>query len=103
MRHPRDRGTPEIEAFLTHLAVAEQVAASTQTQALSALLFLYRQVLKLELADSVDAVRAKRSRYLPTVLTPEEVRAVIQHLSGVYQLVVQLLYGSGMRLTEGLQ
>jgi integron integrase len=102
-RHPLEMGSAEIEAFLTDLAVNQQVAASTQNQALSALLFLYRAVLKQELDMSIDAVRAKRSRYLPTVLTREEVFAVIQNLPGVHQLFVQVLYGSGLRLTEGLQ
>ncbi|APB33131.1 integron integrase, partial [Gloeomargarita lithophora Alchichica-D10] len=94
-RNSRNIGGSEINAFLTYLAVEEKVAASTQNQALSALLFLYREVLHLELDLNLDAVRAKRSRYLPTVLTPEEVKAVILHLSGVHRLVVQLLYGSG--------
>lgn len=101
-RHPKDMSNKEIEAFLTYIAVNDQVAASTQNQALSALLFLYREVLRQELDLAVDAVRAKRSRYLPTLLTKEEVLGVIQHLSGVYQLVIQMLYGSGLRLTEGL-
>lgn len=95
-------GAPEIEAFLTHLAVQERVAASTQNQAFSALLFLYREVLRQELDESIDAVRAKQPRQLPTVLTKEEVRLVIQQLSGVPQLVIQVLYGSGVRLNEGL-
>jgi integron integrase len=102
-QHPRELGNPEIEAFLSHLAVDQQVAASTQNQALSALLFLYRDVLKLELDIQVNAIRAKSSRYLPTVLTKSEATAVIRQLSGVYQLVVQLLYGSGLRQTECLQ
>ncbi len=102
-RHPKEMGSAEVEAFLTHLAVQEHVAASTQNQALSALLFLYRQVLEQPLALPIDAVRARLSRYLPTVLTPEEVNAVIEHLSGTYRLIVQLLYGSGLRLTEALQ
>jgi integron integrase len=102
-RHPLEMGSAEIEAFLTDLAVNQQVAASTQNQALSALLFLYRAVLKQEFDMSIDAVCAKRSRYLPTVLTREEVLAVIQNLPGVHQLFVQVLYGSGLRLTEGLQ
>jgi integrase len=101
-RHPKDRGSAEIEAFLTHLAVHDQVAASTQNQALNALLFLYREVLKLDVAQ-VNAVRAKRSQYLPTVLTKEEALAVIQNIEGVPQLVVKLLYGCGLRLTEGLR
>ena len=102
-QHPKDMGVPEIEAFLTHLAVSEKVAASTQNQALSALLFLYQSVLKLPLDDSVNAVRAKRSKYLPTVLSKTEVRAVLQETSGVFQLLLKLLYGSGLRLNEGLR
>jgi len=102
-RHPKEMGGEQINAFLTHLAVEERVAASTQNQALSVLLFLYREVLHLELDLDLEAVRAKRSRYLPTVLTPEEVKAVIVHLSGIYRLVVQVLYGSGLRLAEAQQ
>ena len=102
-RHPKEMGGEEINAFLTHLAVDGKVAASTQNQALSALLFLYREVLHLDLDLDLDAVRAKRSRYLPTVLTPEEVKAVIVHLSGIHRLVVQVLYGSGLRLAEAQQ
>jgi integron integrase len=100
-RHPAEMGTPEVSQFLTHLAVSEQVAAATQNQAFSAIIFLYRYVLQQELVG-VDAMRAKPSRYLPTVLTPDEVQAMIQALHGVYKLVVQLLYGSGLRLSEGL-
>jgi integron integrase len=102
-QHPREMSGKEIEEFLTHLAVEENVAASTQNQALNAILFLYKEVLKQELDLKVDAVRAKRSRYLPTVLTKEEVLAIINNLSGVYQLVVKLLYGTGLRQTECLQ
>jgi integron integrase len=102
-RHPKDMGVPEIEAFLTHLAVKECVAATTQNQALSALIFLYKQVLQQPLDDRIDAIRAKRSRKLPTVLTPDEVRSVIQQMSGVHRLIVQLLYGSGLRLREAMQ
>jgi integron integrase len=101
-RHPKDMGSAEIEAFLTHLAVEEKVAASTQNQALNAILFLYKEVLKQDLDLKVDAVRAKRSKYLPTVLTKEEVVKIIQQLSGVHQLLIKLLYGTGLRLTEGL-
>jgi len=101
-RHPRDMGVVEIEAFLTHLAVDGRVAASTQNQAFSAVLFLYRSVLEIEVEQPIQALRARESRYLPTVLTPEEVRTVIEQLGGVYQLVVQLLYGSGLRLREAL-
>jgi integron integrase len=102
-RHPKDMGVPEIEAFLTHLAVTENVAASTQNQALSSLLFLYRHVLEIELDDRIDALRARTSRYLPTVLTPEETKDVIKWMSGVYHLLAVLLYGSGLRLQEALQ
>ena len=102
-RHPKEMNGKEIEEFLTHLAVEENVAASTQNQALNAILFLYKEVLKQELDLKVDAVRAKRSRYLPTVLSKEEVLAIINNLSGIYQLVVKLLYGTGLRQTECLQ
>jgi integron integrase len=102
-RHPDQMDAPEIEAFLTHLAVHESVAASTQNQALHAILFLYKHVLQQELQLQVDAVRAKRPHYLPTVLTPTEVCSVLQKLSGIHQLIAQLLYGSGLRLNEALQ
>ena len=88
-RHPKEMNGKEIEDFLTHLAVKENVAASTQNQALNAILFLYKEVLKQELDLKVDAVRAKRSRYLPTVLTKEEVFAIVNNLSGVYQIIVE--------------
>jgi integron integrase len=102
-RHPQEMGVPEIEAFLTHLAVQENVAASTQNQALSALIFLYRQVLEIELDERIEMLRARRSRYLPTVLTTAETKEVLSHLSGVYRLLAILLYGSGLRLQEVLQ
>jgi integrase len=87
-RHPKEMGKAEIEAFLTHLAVEGQVSASTQNQALSALLFLYREVLNLDMAG-IDAVRAKRPQYVPTVLTKQEAIAVLQQCDGIYQLVVK--------------
>lgn len=99
-RHPKDMSTPEIRAFLTHLAVERHVAASTQTQALCALLFLYREVLMIELDDTIDAVRAKHSENIPTVMTKEEALKVIDCVSGTCQLMAQLLYGSGLRLME---
>jgi integron integrase len=102
-RHPKDMGEAEIEAFLTHLAVDGNVASSTQNQALSALLFLYRNVLKQPLSESIDAVRARQSKHLPTVLTPDEVRRLLQQLEGTHQLLAKLLYGSGMRVKEGLR
>jgi integron integrase len=100
-RHPAEMGRPEVEAFLTHLAVDKKVAASTQNQALSAILFLYRYILKIELTD-IDAVRARQSRNLPTVLTPQEVRTIIAQMDGTYRLIIQLLYGTGMRMSEAL-
>jgi len=102
-QHPKDMGAAEIEAFLTHLAVDGQVSASTQNQALSALLFLYRYVLHQEVSESIEAVRAKPSRYLPTVLSKAEVRSILQQVSGEPGLVIQVLYGSGLRLNEGLR
>ncbi len=99
-RHPREMGAPEIGAFLTHLAVNEKVAASTQNQAFSALLFLYRQLLQIELPESIEAVRALRPRRLPTVLTPEETHRLLEQMTGTPQLMAQLLYGSGLRLME---
>nr|MBC7244615.1 integron integrase [Chloroflexota bacterium] len=101
-RHPKEMGASEVEAFLTHLAVKENVAASTQNQALSALLFLYQEVLHKDLGP-IDALRAKKPKRLPTVLTKDEVRWVISHLSGPHQLMAKLLYGSGLRLMECLR
>lgn len=101
-RHPREMGSAEIEAFLTYLAVDQRVAASTQNQALCALLFLYREVLHQDLGD-IQAVRAKRTHRLPTVLTREETLRVIGFLAGTYQLMAKLLYGCGLRLQECLQ
>lgn len=95
MRHPRDMDTPEIEAFLNHLAVNQQVAASTQNQTFSAILFLYNQVLQKPLSAKIDALRAKPSQRLPTVLSQNETRALLKALSGTYQLVARLLYGTG--------
>ncbi|MBI1880119.1 MAG: integron integrase [Chloroflexi bacterium] len=102
-RHPQEMGIPEIEAFLTHLAVRENVAASTQNQAFSALLFLYREVLRQELDGPINAFRAKKSRRLPIVLTQSEVRHILAAMSGQHHLMAQLLYGSGLRLSECLR
>lgn len=95
-------GSTKIEAFLTDLAVHQKVAASTQNQALNAILFLYREVLRQDLDLKVDAVRAKPSKYLPTVITKDEMFAIIKNMSGVHQLLIKLLYGTGLRLSEGL-
>ena len=102
-RHPREMGGPEVEAFLSHLATEGRVAASTQNQALSALLFLYREVLQFELPWLDGVVRAKRSQRVPVVLTENEVRALLARLDGTKWLVASLLYGTGMRLLEGLR
>jgi len=99
-RHPREMGGAQVEAFLTHLAVEGNVAASTQNQALSALLFLYREVLHQDLDVPIESVRAKKPKRLPTVLTRAEARKIIESMSGVYQLMTKLLYGSGLRLME---
>lgn len=103
MKPPREMGAAEVEAFLTYLAVDLKVAPSTQNQALSALIFLYREVYGQDTDWGLNAVRARPTRYLPTVLSLEEVQAVLRHLSGVYLLVAKLLYGSGLRLSEGLK
>ncbi len=99
-RHPVEMAGPEVTQFLTALAVQDKVAASTQNQALSALLFLYREVLGVELPWLDEVVRAKRPQYLPVVLTRDEVRAVLQRLDGVPRLMAILLYGAGLRLLE---
>ncbi len=102
VRHPAEMGAAEVQAFLTHLAVEGNVAASTQNQALSALLFLYKKVLHQDLGP-IDAMRAKKPKRLPSVLTKEEVHSVLGHLSGTHLLTAKLLYGSGLRLMECLR
>ena len=99
-RHPQAMGSAEIEAFLTHLAVAGKVSASTQNQALSALLFLYKEILSIDLPWLNEIVRAKQPQRLPTVLTRTEVQAILVRMSGTYGLMANLLYGTGMRLME---
>jgi len=96
-------GTRKVEEFLTHLAVEGKVAPATQNQALNALLFLYGRVLEQPLEERVNAVRASKAPRVPVVLTPEEARHLIALLSGSPQLVVKLLYGSGLRLMEALR
>ena len=102
-RHPQELGASEVSAFLTHLAVDRSVAPSTQNQAKSALLFLYRVVLQVQLPWLDEVVAAKDQRRLPVVLTPSEVRALLHELNGTMGLVAALLYGTGMRLLEGLR
>ncbi|MFN4341193.1 MAG: integron integrase [Azonexus sp.] len=102
-RHPAEMGAAEVEAFLTHLAVEGKVAASTQNQARSALLFLYKEVLGSELPWLNNVEQAKKPRRLPVVLNEDEVRAVLARLDGVHWLVAALLYGAGLRLMEALR
>ncbi|MGH7301996.1 MAG: integron integrase [Candidatus Rokuibacteriota bacterium] len=100
-RHPAEMGASEVTQFLTALAVERKVAASTQNQALGALLFLYREVLQQNLPWLDDLVRARRPQHVPVVMTREEVRAVLQHLDGIPRLLALLFYGAGLRLLEG--
>ena len=102
-RHPRDMGAPEVQAFLTYLAVERHVSPSTQNQAKAALLFMYRHLLKVDLPWLSEIVQAKRNPRLPVVLTPGEVRTLFDQMEGVMALVARLLYGTGMRLMEGLR
>ena len=99
-RHPQEMSAAEVEAFLTHLAVEGQVSASTQNQALSALLFLYKEVLAIDLPWLGNVVRAKQPKRLPVMLTRSEVRDVLVRMNGVYGLMANMLYGTGMRLME---
>jgi integron integrase len=102
-RHPETMGEEEIAAFLSHLAIHQHVAASTQNQAFSALLFLYQQVLDRKLDYIAGVERVRRPAKLPVVFTRAEARAVIAHLKGDYRLMTELLYGSGLRLMEALR
>jgi len=102
-RHPRELGAGEVRAFLTHLAVDRRVAPSTQNQAKAALLFLYRHLLNVELPWLTEVVQAKGAPRLPVVLTVGEVRTLLDQMDGVMALVARLLYGTGMRLMEGLR
>lgn len=104
IRHPAEMGRIEVEAFLTSLAVERNVSAATQNQALSALLFLYKEVIEIELPWLDNVTRAKKPARLPTVLTQEETAALLDRLdNGEVKLIVRLLYGSGLRLLEGLR
>ena len=102
-RHPSEMGVPEINAFLSHLAVEEQVAASTQNQALNALVFMYRYVLYQDLDGDINPIRAKAPERLPVVLSRSEVRVLMGQLSGMHLLMAQILYGGGLRLLECLR
>ncbi len=100
MKHPAELGASEIESFLTSLAVERHVSSSTQNQALSGLLFLYREVLEIELPWLADIERSKRPKHLPVVLTQDEVIAVLRQLDGTTALILKLAYGTGMRIME---
>ena len=102
LRHPREMGAPEVQAFVNHLAVDRRVTASTQNQALSAILYLYKQVLEIELPWLEKLVHARKSVRLPVVLSRSEVRSLLSCLSHPSDLVARLLYGSGLRLLECL-
>lgn len=99
-RHPREMGKPEIERFLSHLAINRNVATSTQNQALNAILFLYKHVLDMAVDDYIDATRSKKRKRLPTVLHVSEIRRLFECISGTNELMAKLLYGSGLRLME---
>jgi integron integrase len=103
LRHPSELGPEHVRAFLSHLATEGEVAASTQNQALAALLFRYKVVLERPLGEIANVARAKRSRRLPVVLTREEVRALLKELKGTNRVIASLLYGSGLRLMECLR
>ena len=96
-------GKPEIEAFLTHLAVERKVSPTTQNQAFSAILFLYKEVLGIDMSSwNIQALRAQERKHIPQVLTKDEVKSVIDNLTGTYQLIVYLMYGCGLRMSEAL-
>jgi integron integrase len=103
MRHPAEMAEPEINAYLTQLAVKEKVSASTQNQALSALLFLYRHVLQREIGNLGEVIRARKPKRIPVVMTRDEVKAVLGHLHGDKGLMANLMYGAGLRLMECLR
>jgi len=102
-RHPLEMGKVEIEQFLTHLAVNKKVSPTTQNQAFYALVFLYQEVLGIDMKQqNIQALRAKERKHIPVVLTKDEVKSVIVELTGIYELVVSLMYGCGLRMQEAL-
>ncbi len=103
IKHPIEMGAAEVEEFLTHLAVERHVAASTQNQALAALLFLYREVLSVDLPWLEKFMPAKKSNHVPVVLTKAEVKSILENLTGTNWLIANLLYGAGLRLHEALR
>ena len=102
-RHPKDMAKEEIEQFLTYLAVEKKVSPTTQNQAFSAILFLYREVLEIDIIDwNIQALRAQERKHIPVVLTKDEVQKIISNLTGVYQLIIYTMYGCGLRMSEAL-
>ncbi|BCD61515.1 integron integrase [Nitratiruptor sp. YY08-26] len=103
-KHPKDMGKIEIEEFLTHLAVNKNVSPTTQNQAFNAILFLYKEVLGIDTKDwNIQALRAKRKEHMPVVLTKDEVRQIIFNMTGIYKLMLELMYGCGLRMNELLR
>ncbi len=103
-RHPKEMGIPEINQFITHLVVERKASASTQNQAVSGILFLYRYVLNIQLqGDILEFIRPKKGKRVPTVLSKDEAKAIISKMTGPYKLMVQVMYGGGLRLMECLR
>ena len=103
-KHPKDMGKAEIEEYLTSLAIKNRVASSTQNQAFSALLFLYKDVLGVDMSEwNIQALRAQERKRIPVVLTKDEVKLVIENLKGIYKLITMLMYGCGLRMNEVLK
>ena len=102
-KHPMEMGKEEIEAFLTFLATKKRVSPTTQNQAFAAILFLYKEVLGIDMSEwNIQALRAQERKHIPVVLTKEEVQKVLQNLNGIYKLIVTLMYGCGLRMNEVL-
>ena len=101
-KHPVEMSKVEIERFLTYLAVDKSVSPSTQNQAFSAILFLYREVLGIDMSDeNIQALRARERKHIPVVLTRDEIKIVLGNLCGVYEVIVSLMYGCGLRMLKG--
>ena len=102
-KHPKEMGKIEIEQFLTNLATVQKVSPTTQNQAFNAILFLYREILNIPMQDqNIQALRAKERKHIPVVLTIDEVKKIISNMTGIYQLMVKLMYGCGLRMSEVL-
>jgi len=99
-RHPKEMGKKEIESFFSHLVIQRDVAPSTQNQAFNAILFLFEQVLEIKMPENIQSIRSKKPVRVPTVMTPEETHEVIALMSGVHHLMVETIYGCGLRVVE---